>query len=121
MLFYNFQVVILLAWYSECGKERVQQLLSSREEELDLVSGAGMYLHAETCPSAMLLLLLCSKQTFTPFSEPHLYKSGMALPGRVFVFLSCFPFGLSLPLIRQDFKKGQTVPARGLCVTCQGS
>lgn len=60
-------------------------------------------------------LLLSQTGTYAPG------KSGMALPVRALAFVSNFPFGLSLLLIRQDFKKGQTVPARGLCVPCQGS
>lgn len=35
--------------------------------------------------------------------------------------MSYFPFGLSLPFIRREFKEGQTVPAWGLHVPWQGS
>jgi len=98
-------------------RERSRQELGScsqtRGEEPGFVSGAGMLCHAETCPSATLLLLASPQSMHllllsqTCACAPG--RSGVALPVTAFAFISYFPFGLSLPLIRQDFKKGQTV------------
>lgn len=103
-------------------RRELDSCYQNRGEESGFVSGAGMLLHTETCPSAILLLLgfrhsLLLSQTHTWAHD----KSGMTVTVRAFVLMSYFPLGLPLPFTRQEFKEGGTVLAWGLHIPCQGS
>lgn len=114
MLFYNFQVVILLAWYFEYKKkERACQLLPTQGRGAGLCFWRGDAPPCRDLPLCLAAAPLLSFKAYghSSFLRPAPSKNGMALPVRAFAFVSYFLFGLSLLLIRQDFKKGQTVPA----------